>query len=213
MVSPLTTLSSCHTRASPISTTRCSRSWYSARRAAPRASTAPGRRRRRPASARRARSRSARDVSLVRRSRERRADATRDGRGLVLRRQVERGAAHHGAIARERDRLIGPQPLRAGAPANDVGIHAHPVAGGDDDVLADLDVLRLLIEVALLAENGPGTVLVEDLHDEIAQARAALLLVHEGLLRAQLPAHTLGDLFEIDVLDPQIGGGGRGPRG
>ena len=35
MVSPLTTLSSCQTRALPSSTTRCSRSWYSARRAVP----------------------------------------------------------------------------------------------------------------------------------------------------------------------------------
>ena len=35
IVSPLTTLSSCHTRALPLSTTRCSRSWYSARRAVP----------------------------------------------------------------------------------------------------------------------------------------------------------------------------------
>src|SRR2546430_17041658 len=84
-------------------------------------------------------------------------------------------------------------------------IYAEAVAGGDDDVLPDLDGPDLLVEVTLLTDDRPGAVLLEHPDGEVLEIRAALLLVHQRLLGAQPPAHAFGHLFEVHFLDTEAG--------
>ena len=92
------------------------------------------------------------------------------------------------------------------------GVHAEAVAGGDDDVLPDLDGPDLLVEVALLTDDRPGAVLLEHPDGEVLEIRAALLLVHQRLLGAQPPAHAFGHLFEVHFLDTEVGRRRRGSQ-
>src|SRR5262245_56201404 len=166
----------------------------------PQTSSSPARRPAPAPAPRRPRSRGRRVASLRRRPRERRAHAPGDRSGLVVGRHVEGRALDHRSVARQRHRLVSPEALRVSVAADHAGIHAQPVAGGDHDVSPNLDVLALLVEVALFAEDGPRAVLLEYSYGEVAEIRATLLLVHERLFRSQLPAHALRDLFEVDFL-------------
>jgi len=77
----------------------------------------------------------------------------------------------------------GPEPLGVGVPVDHAGVHTEPVARGDDHVLPHFDVLGLLIEVSLVAEDHPGAILLEHPHGEVPEIRPPLLVVHQGLLR------------------------------
>jgi len=111
-----------------------------------------------------------------------------------------------GAVPEDRHRVVGPDAPLLRLPAQGSGLEPEPVAPGEHDVLADLHVLRGIVEVALVAGDRPGPVRLLDRdgdlpHDGLALPGEDLRLVgHEPPLE---PAALL--LLEADLLDAVVG--------
>src|SRR4030095_2095256 len=117
-----------------------------------------------------------------------------------------------GAVPRDLDRLVGPQALALGGPAQHARLQPHAVIGGDHHVAADLDVVRPAVEVALLADDRPRPLTLVDVRGELAELSEPGLVVHEGLVGLEAPAYALRLLLQVHLLDLEVRRAGRRAR-
>src|ERR1700687_2583948 len=150
---------------------------------------------------------------------ERRADPPLDAADLLGHLRLEAGAVDHRARPIDHHRILGPGALRLRVPAETVGLEPEAVARDQDHVAAQLHVLGLLIQVALVAGDGPrarrlialGRLVHLDGH--LLHRRLVLLLERLGVLRVELPLRAVPALLlQVDLLQPvvRIGWGGLG---
>src|SRR5262249_61492904 len=120
---------------------------------------------------------------------------------------LERRAVGDRATARDPHGFVRPQALLGALPAEYVRLQTHAVARGEHDVLPDFQILRGLEQVAFLTHDCPRALALEDVDRDRAERRAALGVEDQGLLGLEPPANPGGDLFDLGLLDAEVGAG------